>query len=86
VREIWLHASALLRAAKLNAFGEIEADICADRGLLWLAWNGRTADSAAAAILISSEIGKIFIITLCGGHQRKALASAAWPDRKLRRV
>ena len=36
-------------------------------GLLWMTWNGRTVESAAATILINSEIGKVCIITVCGG-------------------
>jgi hypothetical protein len=41
------------------------------RSLLWMAWNGRTVESAAATILINSEIGKVCIITVCGGSDMK---------------
>jgi hypothetical protein len=34
-------------------------------------WNGRTVESAAATILINSEIGKVCIITVCGGSDMK---------------
>jgi hypothetical protein len=75
VHEFWPHVNALLRAAcyrtKLNAFEDIEADILAGRSLLWMAWNGRTVESAAATILINSEIGKVCIITVCGGSDMK---------------
>jgi hypothetical protein len=75
VREVWPLASPLLKAAccrtKLNAFSDIEADILSGRSLLWMAWNGRTVESAAATILINSEIGKVCIITLCGGADMK---------------
>lgn len=71
IREIWPHVSPLLRAAccrtGLNAFSDIEADILAGRSLLWVAWNGRAVESAAATILINSEIGRVCIITVCGG-------------------
>lgn len=71
VYEIWPHVGPLLKAAcyrtKLNAFADIEADILAGRSLLWMAWNGRTVEAAAATILINSEIGKVCIITVCGG-------------------
>ena len=74
-REIWPHVSPLLKAAcyrtKLNAFADIEADILCGRSLLWMAWNGRTVESAAATILINSEIGKVCIITVCGGSDMK---------------
>jgi hypothetical protein len=75
VREVWPQVSPLLRAAchrtKLNAFADIEADILAGRSLLWLAWNGKTVDAAAATILINSEGGKVCIITVCGGSGMK---------------
>ena len=75
VGEVWPHVSPLLKAAcyrtKLNAFADIEADILAGRSLLWMAWNGRTVESAAATILINSEIGKVCIITVCGGSDMK---------------
>jgi hypothetical protein len=75
VSELWPHVSPLLKAAccrtKLNAFADIEADILAGRSLLWMAWNGRTVESAAATILINSEIGKVCIITVCGGSDMK---------------
>ena len=65
----------MLKAAchrtKLNAFADIEADILSGRSLLWMAWNGRTVESAAATILINSEIGKVCIITVCGGSDMK---------------
>ncbi len=75
VREVWPHVSPLLKAAcyrtKLNAFEDIESDILAGRSLLWMAWNGRTVESAAATILINSEVGKVCIITVCGGSDMK---------------
>ena len=75
VGEIWPHVSPLLKAAcyrtKLNAFADIEADILAGRSLLWVAWNGRTVESAAATVLINSELGKVCVITVCGGSDMK---------------
>jgi hypothetical protein len=75
VVEFWPHVSPLLKAAccrtKLNAFADIEADIFAGRSLLWMAWNGRAVESAAATILVNSEIGKVCIITVCGGSGMK---------------
>lgn len=75
VHEFWPHVSPLLKAAcyrtKLNAFADIEADILSGRSLLWMVWNGRTVESAAATILINSEIGKVCIITVCGGSDMK---------------
>jgi hypothetical protein len=75
VREIWPHVSPLLKAAcyrtKLNAFADIEADILSGRSLLWMAWNGRTVESAVATILVNTEIGKVCIITVCGGSDMK---------------
>ena len=75
IHEIWPRVSPLLKAAchrtKLNAFADIEADILSGRSLVWMAWNGRTVESAAATILINSEIGKVCIITLCGGSDMK---------------
>ena len=75
VHEIWPHVSPLLKAAcyrtQLNAFADIEADILSGRSLLWLAWDGRTVESAAATVLINSEIGKVCIITACGGSDMK---------------
>jgi hypothetical protein len=75
VRELWPHVSALLKAAcyrtKLNAFEDIEADIVAGRSLLWVTWNGHTVESAAATVLINSEMGKVCIITVCGGSDMK---------------
>jgi hypothetical protein len=75
VHEIWPHVSPLLKAAclrtELNAFADIEADIFAGRSLLWLAWNGRAIEAAAATILINTEICKACIITVCGGSDMK---------------
>jgi hypothetical protein len=75
VDEFWPHVSSLLKAAcrrtELNAFADIEADVLSGRSLLWLAWNGRTIEAAAATILINSEIGKVCIITVCGGSELK---------------
>jgi hypothetical protein len=75
VGELWPHISPLLRAAcrrtELNAFADIEADILAGRSLLWIAWNGQAVEAAAATILINSEIGKVCIITACGGAAMK---------------
>ncbi len=75
VAEFWPHVSPLLKAAchrtQLNAFADIEADILAGRSLLWLAWNGRTIEAAAATILIHSEAGRVCIITVCGGRDMR---------------
>jgi hypothetical protein len=75
IGEFWPHVSALLKAAcyrtKLNAFEDIEADILVGRSLLWVAWNGRAVEAAVATILIKSEIGKVCIITVCGGSDMK---------------
>src|SRR5438045_2890293 len=72
VSEVWPHVSSFLRGAccrtGLNVFSDIEADILAGRSLLWVAWNGRAIESAAATILINSESGKVCIITVCGGR------------------
>lgn len=75
VSEVWPHVNHLLKGAccrtKLNAFSDIEADILAGRSLLWVAWNGRAIESAAATILINSEARKVCIITVCGGSDMK---------------
>jgi hypothetical protein len=75
VQEIWPRVRPLLKAAcyrtKLNAFEDVEADILSGRSLLWMAWNGLTVESAAATVLINSEIGKVCIITVCGGSDMK---------------
>jgi len=75
IGEVWPHVSSLLKGAcrrtRLNAFEDIEADILAGRSLLWVAWNGRAIESAAATILINSESGKVCIITVCGGSDMK---------------
>ena len=72
VHEIWPHVGHLLKTAcrrtELNAFADIEADILSGRSLLWLAWNGRAIEAAAATILINSDIGRVCIITVCGGR------------------
>jgi hypothetical protein len=75
ISEVWSHVSHLLKAAckrtELNAFADIESDILAGRSLLWLAWNGRRIESAAATILIDSEVGKVCTITACAGSDIK---------------
>lgn len=75
VHEFWPHVSPLLQAAcrrtGLNAFVDIEADILSGRSLLWLAWNGQAIEAAAATILINSEVGKVCIITVCGGSEMR---------------
>lgn len=62
---------AACHRTKLNAFVDIEADVLAGRSLLWVVWNGSVIDAAAATILINSEIGKVCIITACGGDDMK---------------
>ncbi|VIO77386.1 hypothetical protein [Bradyrhizobium ivorense] len=37
------------------------------RSLLWLAWDALTIQAAAATVLINSEVGKVCVITACGG-------------------
>jgi hypothetical protein len=72
VLEIWPYVAPLLKAAcvrtGLNALADIEADILSGRSLLWLAWNGQAIEAAAATVLIETEIGKVCIITACGGR------------------
>ena len=72
VHEIWPHVAPLLKAAcirtGLNAFVDLEADILSSRSLLWIAWNKQAIEAAAATVLINSEIGKVCIITACGGN------------------
>jgi hypothetical protein len=72
VHEIWPYVAPLLKAAcvrtELNAFADVEADILSGRSLLWIAWNGQGIDAAAATVLINSEIGKVCVITACGGR------------------
>ncbi len=75
VHEIWPHVTPLLKAActrtNLNAFADIEADILAGRSLLWLAWNGQAIEAAVATILINCEVGRVCIITVCGGSDMR---------------
>lgn len=75
VSEIWPYAGPLLMSAchrtKLNALADIQADVLAGRSLLWVAWNGSTIVAAAATILINSGVGKVCVITACGGHDMK---------------
>ncbi len=75
IHEIWPVVAPLLRAAcrrtQLNAFADIEADVICGRSLLWLAWNGHAVEAVATTILISTEIGKVCIITACGGAGMK---------------
>ena len=75
VDEVWPHVRRLLKAAcrrtEVNAFADIEADILSGRSLLWLAWNGRAIEAAAATILINSDVGRVCIITVCGGREMK---------------
>jgi hypothetical protein len=53
---------------RLECFADVESDILSGRSLLWIAWNGQAVEAAAATILINSEIGKVCIITACGGN------------------
>ncbi len=75
VREVLPHATSLLKAAcrrtKLNVFEDIEADLLSGRSLLWLAWDTREIQAAATTVLINSEIGKVCVITACGGAGMK---------------
>lgn len=75
VHEFWPHIAKLLREAcrrtTLNAFGDIAADVLSGRSLLWFAWNGNAIEAAATTVLINSDIGKVCIITACGGSGMK---------------
>ncbi|WP_197327733.1 hypothetical protein, partial [Ralstonia solanacearum] len=55
----------------MNAFGDIAADVLSGRSLLWFAWNGNAIEAAATTVLINSDIGKVCIITACGGSGMK---------------
>jgi hypothetical protein len=72
VCEIWPHVRGSLEAAcrrtGLNAFADFEADILAGRSLVWIVWNGRKVEAAAATALSNSDIGKVCVITLCAGN------------------
>lgn len=75
VDQIWPHVRLLLKEAcrrtGLSALSDIEADILAGRSLLWIAWNGREIEAAAATVLMNTENGKVCIITACGGTNMK---------------
>ncbi|WP_244067555.1 hypothetical protein [Bradyrhizobium sp. Ce-3] len=75
VREIWPHAVALLRSAcrrtTLNALDDVESDVLSGRSLLWLAWAEGGIQATASTILINSDIGKVCVITACGGTGMK---------------
>lgn len=75
VHEIWPHVRPLLeqacRRTELNAFADFEADILAGRSLVWIAWNGRAIEAAAATTLINSDHGKVCVITLCAGFDMR---------------
>jgi len=72
IHEIWPHVRELLRAAcrrtALNAFADLEADILSGRSLVWIAWNGRAIEAAAATSLTPSDIGRVCVIALCAGR------------------
>ncbi|WP_298255838.1 hypothetical protein [Bradyrhizobium sp.] len=59
------------RATCLSAFADFEADILAGRSLVWIAWNGRAIEAAAATSLINSDLGRVCVITLCAGRAMK---------------
>ena len=72
IGEVWPHVRALLaracRATCLCAFADFEAHILSGRSLVWIAWNGRAIEAAAATVLTNSDLGKVCVITLCAGQ------------------
>ena len=74
IAEFWPHVVPLLKAAvartDLNRFDEIESDVLAGRGLLWLAWSGRI-EAAATTILTDAEANKACVLTACGGNDMR---------------
>lgn len=73
IHDVWPHVRDLLdqacRRTGLNAFADFEADVLSGRSLVWMAWNGRSVEAAAATILINSDLGKVCVITLCAGRK-----------------
>lgn len=71
----WPSTAPMIRAAiertGLGLFEKIEADLFADKSLLWIAWNGRETEAAALTQIQLTDGGKVCVIVACGGADRK---------------
>ena len=76
VHEVWPLAEPLLRRAiertGLSAFCDIEREILCGNALLWLAVVGDGSNiavlAAASTRLQRTDVGKVCVITVCGGN------------------
>jgi hypothetical protein len=75
IHAIWPRVAHLIHGAvkrtNLSHTLDIERDVLAGNGLLWLAWDGRAVKAAATTALINTDAEKACIITACGGDDRR---------------
>jgi hypothetical protein len=53
----------------LGDFAELERDVLEGRHLLWLAWDGKTIEAAAATQLVENCGAKVCCIRACAGEE-----------------
>jgi hypothetical protein len=72
IHQVWPHVSDLIHGAvkrtNLSHTQDIEAEILAGRGLLWLALDRATIKAAATTSLVRTDRDLVCILTACGGE------------------
>lgn len=75
VSEVWPVVAPLIRAAVENVgltpFSEIEYDVLSGEGLLWVIWSGREIEAAATTVLSETSLGKVCVLSACGGQNMR---------------
>lgn len=71
IGEMWPHVAPLLRSAFTRTgfclFSDLERDVLKGSALVWVAWNGKTIEAAAATALHPTDAGLVCSILACGG-------------------
>ncbi len=73
IHEVWPHVAHLIHSAvkrtNLSHTLDIELEVLHGKGLLWLAWDGRTIKAAATTALIKTDAELVCVLTACGGEE-----------------
>lgn len=71
VREMWPHVAPIFHAeierTKRGSIADLEREVLAGNGLVWVAWDGSEIKAAAATVLVKEDAGLVCLIMSCAG-------------------
>lgn len=71
VAEFWPHVRSMILGAimrtGLSHTRDVEESILTGGSLLWIAWDGRAIDAAAATEIVETDAGKVCVLVAVGG-------------------